>query len=70
MIYVLTHEYGDGSGFHVCGVTQDYHVAYAWFNAADETNVYVFGNQDSTPTHWMEGKKGWRQEEQEKRNLK
>lgn len=34
-IFVLTFEYFDKSGFHVCGVTQTYAVAVAWMRAGN-----------------------------------
>lgn len=38
--FVLTYEYTDKSGFRICGVTQNYVVAMAWFRAGDEHNIY------------------------------
>jgi hypothetical protein len=40
-VFVLTHEYGDGSGFHICGVTSDQRLAHTWTAAGDsENHVY------------------------------
>jgi hypothetical protein len=33
--FVLTFEYADKSGFHICGVTQTYSTAVAWRAASD-----------------------------------
>lgn len=65
MIYVMAHEYSDKSGLAVCGATEDSSVAVAWYRANDENNVYVL-NPKVNVTHWMEGVKGWRQEERER----
>ncbi len=54
MIYVLTHEYSDKSGFAICGVTQHPELALAWKNANDENKVYPIPQLDET-RGWMNG---------------
>lgn len=48
MIYILTYEYSDKSGFKVCGVTDNYSVALAWREAdnSQQTKVYVSNTWD------------------------
>jgi hypothetical protein len=43
MIFILTHEYSDKSGFKVCGITENPVVADAWRKADNsmQTKVYV-----------------------------
>jgi hypothetical protein len=52
MFYVLTHEYGDRSGFRIVGITPDVQAAHLWYVAADENHVYRV-----TPNVWQ--KDGW-----------
>lgn len=58
ILYVLTHEYSDRSGFSICGITADYDVAIAWYRANDEANVYQIDY--GQVNHWMSGSIGWR----------
>ncbi len=63
MVYVLTHEYADKSGFHICGVTESSLVADTWFRANDENNIYEFNEIDLPPQNWMTGVRGWAQQD-------
>jgi hypothetical protein len=58
MVYVLTFEYNDKSGFHVCGVTPNRAVAAAWYNANDDSYVYEI-DINSEPNNWITGHKRW-----------
>ena len=60
MIYVLTHEYSDKSGFSICGITENPKFAAAWADANDENNVYPIEELDQT-MHWMKGFDSWKQ---------
>lgn len=53
--YVLTYEYCDRSGFHVCGVTVAPDVARAWKAANDDNKVYKCTLNEIAP--WNEGHK-------------
>ena len=59
MVYVLTFEYSDKSGFHVCGVTANRTVAATWYNANDDNYVYEI-DIDSDPKGWLSGYGRWR----------
>ncbi len=50
MVYVLTFEYCDKLGFHVCGVTANRTVAATWYNANDENTIksnLIYNNTES-----------------------
>lgn len=61
IVYVLTHEFSDKSGFHVCGVTDSNHVAMTWTRAGDENKVYAC-DLNGTPAFWLEGLRPWDKE--------
>jgi hypothetical protein len=65
VVYVLTHEYSDRSGFDVCGATELPIVADTWYKANDENNVYTLDTNISAK-RWTEGVKGWKQKERDK----
>ena len=65
MIFVLTHEYSDHSGFTICGVSANRDLATAWYRANDENNVYVFDEGEGVE-FWSTGKKSWRIQERER----
>jgi hypothetical protein len=47
--FVLTHEYSDKSGFHICGVTKSFEVAVAWYRGNDENHIYGLESDEILP---------------------
>lgn len=58
--YILTFEYFDKSGFHVCGITQTYAVAMAWSKAGNGQHKVYDLCVDDIADHSM-GHKSWQE---------
>lgn len=56
--FVLTFEYADKSGFHICGVTRNYVVAVAWFRAGDGDHK-VYPVEEDRIAEFSSGFESW-----------
>jgi hypothetical protein len=59
VIYILTHEYSDKSGFDVCGATTSHVQAWTWLRANYENNVYQI-QENASPKPYDQGYEGWK----------